>query len=261
VAYPPYSQTIAHPRIRPLQPFSDQAEHPRIGHTVLDELHCPFVVHVVKEPSNVQVSTQFTRLAGQPTISASNASCWLRPVGVLPSPPSAVGRLLLTLLCSAGSSVLRPSRPSTPCAPDVRLNAFSGRPAVLLSGDAEVSRFSCMKFLSVHGPSDYAGSAADSRYRLLRCNLPHPPTGSASVLSFRSSYRPTNASVYASKDPLAAPPGKTRAQDGSLLLSCETLSFSASCRFIPALGRKRIALTFRTNYHAMMISLGSSRNW
>ena len=28
---------------------------------------------------------------------------------------------------------------------------------------------------------------------------------------------------------------KTRGQDGSLLLSCKTLSFSASCRFIPAL--------------------------
>jgi hypothetical protein len=30
-------------------------------------------------------------------------------------------------------------------------------------------------------------------------------------------------------------PRKTRGQDGSLLLSCKTLSFSTSCRFIPAL--------------------------
>jgi hypothetical protein len=28
---------------------------------------------------------------------------------------------------------------------------------------------------------------------------------------------------------------KTRGQDGSLLLSCKTLSFSTSCRFIPVL--------------------------
>jgi hypothetical protein len=34
---------------------------------------------------------------------------------------------------------------------------------------------------------------------------------------------------------------KTRGQDGSLLLSCKTLSFSTSCRFIPAHGRKTIA--------------------
>jgi hypothetical protein len=30
-------------------------------------------------------------------------------------------------------------------------------------------------------------------------------------------------------------PPKTRGQDGSLLLSCKTLPFSTSCRFIPAL--------------------------
>jgi hypothetical protein len=33
---------------------------------------------------------------------------------------------------------------------------------------------------------------------------------------------------------------KTRGQDGSLFLSCKTLSFSASCRFIPAHGRPRL---------------------
>src|SRR6202521_1666896 len=38
-----------------LQPFLDQAKHPAIGHAVLDELHRPFVAHVVKEPANVRI--------------------------------------------------------------------------------------------------------------------------------------------------------------------------------------------------------------
>ena len=73
---------------------------------------------------------------------------------------------------------------STSCAPDVRLNAFSGRPAVLRSGDAEVSRFSCMKFLSVRRVYDYAGPSANSRFRLLRCGLPPLSTGSAPWIGF-----------------------------------------------------------------------------
>src|SRR5260370_31108471 len=31
-----------------LQPFLDQAKYPAIVHTMLNKLHCPFVVHVVK---------------------------------------------------------------------------------------------------------------------------------------------------------------------------------------------------------------------
>ena len=38
-----------------LQPFLDQAKYPAIGHTVLNKLHRPFVVHVVKETSNVRI--------------------------------------------------------------------------------------------------------------------------------------------------------------------------------------------------------------
>ena len=131
---------------------------------------------------------------------------------VLPSPTSAVGPV------TAGPSwfgwlmgTTTQSDSSPPCAPDVRLDAFSGRPAVLLSGDAEVSRFSCMKFLSVRGVYDYAGSATGSRYRLLRCGLPHTSTGSAPQTVFsKLNTRPTNASVYASK-------GTPRARSGARL--------------------------------------------
>src|SRR6185312_7849607 len=53
----------AHLRFRPLtvfrysgfQPFLDQAEHAAISHAMLDELHRPFVAHIVKEPTNVRI--------------------------------------------------------------------------------------------------------------------------------------------------------------------------------------------------------------
>ena len=42
--------------------------------------------------------------------------------------------------------------------------AFTDRPVGwLLSGVAEISRFSCIQFLSVHGVVDYAGPKTDSR--------------------------------------------------------------------------------------------------
>jgi hypothetical protein len=47
---------------------------------------------------------------------------------------------------------------------------------------AEVSRFSCMKFLGVPGVFDYAGLNEDSRYRPCPCCLPRILTASASGL-------------------------------------------------------------------------------
>ena len=52
-----------HIRFRPLtvfrhsgsQPFLDQPEHAAISHAMLDELHRPFVAHIVKEPANVRI--------------------------------------------------------------------------------------------------------------------------------------------------------------------------------------------------------------
>src|SRR5579872_5419635 len=38
-----------------LQPFLDQTKYPAIGHAMLDELHSPLVVHVVKETANVRI--------------------------------------------------------------------------------------------------------------------------------------------------------------------------------------------------------------
>jgi hypothetical protein len=70
----------------------------------------------------------------------------------------------------------------------------SSRPA-----GAEVSRFSCMQFLSVLGVYDYAGPAHRSRSRRWPCCLPLVSTGSAPRTSFsKLNTRPTDTSVYAS---------------------------------------------------------------
>ncbi len=61
----------------------------------------------------------------------------------------------------------------------VRLSAFPDRPP-LMEGTPEVSRFSCMQFLSVPGVFDYAGPPVGSRYRRRVCGLPPLTTGSAS---------------------------------------------------------------------------------
>jgi len=51
--------------------------------------------------------------------------------------------------------------------------AFSHRPVVwFTSGAPEVSRFSCMEFLDVHGVYDYAGPTRDSRLRPCSHRLP-----------------------------------------------------------------------------------------
>jgi len=44
--------------------------------------------------------------------------------------------------------------------------AFSHRPVMwFTSGISEVSRFSCLELLDVHGVYDYAGPIRNSRYR------------------------------------------------------------------------------------------------
>src|SRR6478736_2384047 len=77
-----------------------------------------------------------------------------------------------------------------------RSRSLSGR------GTPEVSRFSCMLFLSVRGFSDYAGPTA--RSRLSRCSrgaFLHQERVGVLILRFRSSIaRPTDTPVYASSD-------------------------------------------------------------
>ena len=111
-------------------------------------------------------------------------------------------------------------------------------PPVLLSGwtagVAEVSRFSCMKFLSVPGIFDYAGLARDSRYRPRSCCLPRILTASASGLYIFAAQCPTPPILYLRFAGSLTVAAQDSRPSGSLLLSCKALSSSASCRFIPA---------------------------
>ena len=70
---------------------------------------------------------------------------------------------------------------------------------------AEVSRFSCMQFLSVPGVYDYAGPHSNSRYCLRACCLPQMCSGSAppnfrfSKLNTLPAGTPIYASTFASR--------------------------------------------------------------
>src|SRR5258708_19887635 len=102
------------------------------------------------------------------------------------------------------------SASSATCRSAVRLFAFSGRSRSWLDREVpEVSRFSCMLFLSVRGFLDYPEPADRSRFlRSQPCCLPLLGRGSASLIkSFRSSIsRPTDPLVYASAESSQSPP-------------------------------------------------------
>src|SRR6516225_3870408 len=84
----------------------------------------------------------------------------------------------------------------------VRFMAFADRPSSFDQGVQEISRFSCMLFLSVCRFLDYAGPINPLALAWLSCGLPpseqsrHPDPS-----VFRSSIaRPTDTSVYASSN-------------------------------------------------------------
>ena len=77
----------------------------------------------------------------------------------LPSPASACG---FPLLFGWFLGTTPESDFSAACMPGVRPSAFPDRPATI-TGATEISRFSDMKFLSMHGVYDYAGPDHGSR--------------------------------------------------------------------------------------------------
>jgi hypothetical protein len=120
----------------------------------------------------------------------------------------------------------------------VRFMAFADRSWSVDQDVQEISRFSCMLFLSVRGFLDYAGPSnplaisvvavlpSSSRngvgvlfHRLFEAQSPRPPI-------------PLSTLQAASRDVAC----KTRGQDGfATLLSRRALSSPTTCRFIPAL--------------------------
>src|SRR4051812_41192911 len=95
----------------------------------------------------------------------------------------------------------------------------------------------------MHGVSDSAGSSARSRWSRASVSLSDSSTPSASRVNFYEAQYP------ACTDPCPTlqvrphnRPRMARGQSGSLRLLCTTLSFAASCRFIPALSELKLAL-------------------
>jgi hypothetical protein len=108
-----------------------------------------------------------------------------------------------------------------------------------VTGISEVSRFSCMKYLGVSGVFDYAGLSGNSRYRSHSCCLPplqerRRPDCIFSELNTHPTYSPVYASSCTSRYPT-----QNSGPSGSLLLSREASSSSASCRFSPAIYRQQ----------------------
>jgi len=75
---------------------------------------------------------------------------------------------------------------SSACVSVVRLCAFTDRPSSITEGALEISRFSCMLFLSVRGFLDYAGPDSHSRLTRLPCCLP-PTRQGVGILIWRFS--------------------------------------------------------------------------
>src|SRR5208337_2133184 len=99
------------------------------------------------------------------------------------------------------------------------------------------SRFSCVKFLYMPGVCDSAGPAMHLRCRTPPCCLPYSVTPSAPwIARFRSSSTSGIPACICPCPTLQVQPRDcprmARGQDGSLLLSCMTLSFTTSRRFI-----------------------------
>jgi len=127
--------------------------------------------------------------------------------------------------------------------PALWLWAFADRSRSWMGRDApEVSRFSCMLFLSVRGFLDYAGPTDHSRHNAAGrfAFLPLRTESAPCSSVFRSSIaRPTDTPVLRFDQHLAMLTARLGAKMDSLLLSCTTLSFATTCRFNPAHPGKR----------------------
>jgi len=132
---------------------------------------------------------------------------------------------------------------SPPCMPGVRLSPFPAGLPVLLAANDEVSFLD--NDVLVHVVSQRAwglrlrGISARTREfsALAGVAFPFCPQGRHPVLSFsKLDTQPTDTFVYASTAASRRPPQNSR-PGGSLLLSCRTLAFPTTCRFIPARGQ------------------------
>jgi hypothetical protein len=122
-----------------------------------------------------------------------------------------------TTRCSAHTMAWSDS--SRACTSAVWLCAFADRPRSLAGrGAPEVSRFSCMLFLSVRGFSDYAGPSDRSRLsRISRCAFLHQEGVGVLVLRFSKLNRPAHRyPCLRFERHLTMPPARLRAKMESL---------------------------------------------
>ncbi len=154
-------------------------------------------------------------------------------VGRLPSMPSANG---FPLLFGHFVGTVRPSDSPSTCMLDFWFMTFSNRPAhEIVTGVAGVSRFSRVEFPCMLGFSDCAEPFGSSRWRFHRFGLPPRWTTSAlRIHLFRSSMSRLHVPLSMLRAQPCDWPRMTRGQDGSLCLSCVTLSFTTPRRIIPA---------------------------
>src|SRR6266849_7815409 len=154
-------------------------------------------------------------------------------VGRLPSMPSANG---FPLLFGHFVGTVRPSDSPSTCMLDFWFMTFSNRPAhEIVTGVAGVSRFSRVEFPCMLGFSDCAEPFGSSRWRFHWYGLPSRWTTSAlRIHLFHSSMSRLHVPLSTLRAQPCDWPRMTRGQDGSLCLSCVTLSFTTPRRIIPA---------------------------
>jgi hypothetical protein len=114
---------------------------------------------------------------------------------------------------------------------------FSNRPAHnCVSGVDGTSRFSREKFPCMPGVFDRAEPDECSRFRIYQYCLPHIGTASGALISdhFHGSIPCLHVPLPTLHVQPCDYPRMTRGQVGSLRLTCTTLAFAISRRFIPA---------------------------
>jgi hypothetical protein len=189
-----------------------------------------------------------------------SGACWPdecspRSAAFPPHSPPSTARF-----CSNDSSVLcRCPTPRLRACGSYGLSLHPPSCCWLAAGVSEVSRFSCMKLPGVSGVYDYAGPSRNLRYRSRPCCLPPMQKRQRPDCIFSElNTQPTCTPVYASPNTSRCAT-QNSGPSGSLLLSRRTLSFPASCRFIPAhcigdLAQVRDRTRWRRTIHASCVA-------
>ena len=161
-------------------------------------------------------------------------------VGILPSSRAAAPACCSVALFTGFIGTTTPSDSSPPFMPVLRPKPSPAR-LPLLTAPQRDSRWGrspgsrTCRFLCVRGVFDYAGSRCGLALCPCSFRLPLLATRPASRLRFfEAQYPSPPMPLFTLRMPPRDDTRKTRGQDCLLFLSCRTLSFPTTCRFIPA---------------------------